>query len=299
MEYKNIEVIKFKICKLFLLFIIFYLNCQVEKKQEIQSSFISDQCMEGNCKDGIGKMQYLNGSLYFGSFKNGKQNGKGKEIWKGFQYEGDFLNDEKTGVGKLTFPDGANYLGGFKKGNFNGKGVFKKPNGNTIEGEWVDGNLTGKAKSILEDGTTYLGPFQKGVPEGQGEETYPNGMKYVGQWSQGFRHGKGILFDSRENILVQGNFTKGGFPENYTRIQPDSILLKDVNSWIQKIEYNCSEIENLEYFQLTEDKNKTSHVWIYNICDRGVGYFINFYPDKKGGSFFEIDLKKTKINKNK
>ena len=63
--------------------------------------------------NGYGKL-VQNGSTYEGEFKNGKQEGEGKEIWNdGAFYEGHYEHGLRNGKGKFTWQEGTTYEGGF------------------------------------------------------------------------------------------------------------------------------------------------------------------------------------------
>src|SRR3989338_1678469 len=79
-------------------------------------------CDAEQIKDGFGKAQLPDSSVYDGNFKNGLFNGKGT----------------------LTRRDGARYEGEFKDGLFDGKGIVNHSNGVKYEGEFKDGLANGK-----------------------------------------------------------------------------------------------------------------------------------------------------------
>jgi hypothetical protein len=257
----------------------------------IQDLDSQQQCLEGNCKDGFGKMLAENGKLYVGQWKNSMRHGKGKETSNGFTYNGDFEKDLFHGKGELEFPDGAKYVGEFKEGNFHGKGLFTRADGGSIDSEWQENQPVGFVKSVLSDGTTYLGPFENSAPEGKGKEIYPNQVYYEGLWHLGKRHGAGVIKDSREKIIFEGEFKDGQLPTEYQEAGPSEVLVKDVNRFVQILEPTCKEIQNEGFFEYKKEGPKHFHIWLYNICGKGVGYYLNFTADPNGGVVFEFDLK--------
>jgi antitoxin component YwqK of YwqJK toxin-antitoxin module len=106
------------------------------------SFFISHaQCISGDCTNGIGIMNYSDGSKYEGEFVNHLKEGKGVLVWKnGDKYSGDFKNDLPHGKGKYSWPDGASY-----------------------DGDWVNNKRNGKGKTILANGIIYDGVYVKGI----------------------------------------------------------------------------------------------------------------------------------------
>jgi len=253
-----------------------------------------DVCESGDCQNGIGTLKYENGMVYSGNWKNSQKNGFGKETFKNFEYEGEFLNNEHDGKGTLIFPDGARYVGNFSKNEMQGKGCFTRPDGSYLDGDWVDSKPEGKIKSVLKNGTILIGDYKNGIPEGYGEESYINGSKYSGMWKQGNKHGLGKITDARGKIIIEGTFSGGNIPDFYTQVEPDSILRNDVNKFIFILENKCKNIKNLAHFRINSNGDDYSEIWIYDICNEQVGYFLKFKPDGKGGTFFEIDMKKNK-----
>lgn len=108
-----------------------------------------------NCKQGKGKMIFIDGSIYEGDFYLDDIHGKGKlKYSEGYSYEGEFchnkkchngkyldcnnkiiyegewLNDLYHGNGILYYSNGKiKYKGEFKKGHFNGIGIHYLSNG--------------------------------------------------------------------------------------------------------------------------------------------------------------------------
>ena len=100
---------------------------------------------------GMGTINFVDGSIYVGEFKDGKMHGKGVFTWsdgdtydgefqkgkkcghgvflyaEGFRYEGAFFDDKKHGIGVWTSVDcKTKYHGDYKYGMANGKGIWTK-----------------------------------------------------------------------------------------------------------------------------------------------------------------------------
>lgn len=85
-----------------------------------------------------GPLRLQNGVFYEGQWKNGKRNGRGKQIWKeGSIYEGYFVDDKANGKGRLVHA-----------------------NGEVYEGDWVDGLAEGNGELFKLDGSCYQGEFK-------------------------------------------------------------------------------------------------------------------------------------------
>ncbi|MCX8000455.1 MAG: hypothetical protein N3A69_16130, partial [Leptospiraceae bacterium] len=90
-------------------FSLFVANCSSgDKKEEStesqQEAAVTAKCVDGDCKNGKGVLEYSNGDKYEGEFKQGRFEGKGKYSFKaGDVYEGDFVQDKFSGKGKYTF----------------------------------------------------------------------------------------------------------------------------------------------------------------------------------------------------
>ena len=59
------------------------------------SATVYAQCIEGNCQNGKGTMQFPGGSKYIGEWKNGQMNGKGEFLFSsGASYVGEWREDK-------------------------------------------------------------------------------------------------------------------------------------------------------------------------------------------------------------
>lgn len=59
--------------------------------------------------------QYDNGSVYEGTFRNGRQHGKGTyRLPNGYEYSGDWVDGEIRGQGRARYPNGSVYEGAFE-----------------------------------------------------------------------------------------------------------------------------------------------------------------------------------------
>jgi hypothetical protein len=108
-------------------------------------------------------MEYNNGFMYDGEWKDGKRDGK---------------------IGVLTYPNGGEtleYRGSFKDDKFDGEGVLAMRNGDRFEGMFSAGKLEGNGTHILNNGDVeYVGKYENGKPHGLGVKTYEDGGVYSG-----------------------------------------------------------------------------------------------------------------------
>lgn len=89
-----------------------------------------------------GKMTYPDGSIYEGSWIDGKRHGKGNcSFLDGGVYLGDFHEGNFHGEGKMTWSDGGSYAGAWCQGEMHGHGVELRPDDGTIghSGVWQQG----------------------------------------------------------------------------------------------------------------------------------------------------------------
>lgn len=69
-----------RLCVFFSLFTnLFFIQFSINVAAQSVNN-LGDTCLTGNCTNGIGKMHYVNGNQYEGTFKNGLPNGKGTMI---------------------------------------------------------------------------------------------------------------------------------------------------------------------------------------------------------------------------
>lgn len=184
-----------------------------------------DQCTEGDCKNGAGKLVYADGASYYqGEFKNGKREGKGvfagackfigscakgeEEITK---CEGTWKDDLRDGAIKCSFKSGDSFEGNFSGGKKEGDGTYTWAKGDVVKGQWKSDKLDGKATMTWKSGGSYTGDYAEGVIEGKGEFTYPSGEKYVGDVKNWKQNGQGTKYYSNGKVHYKGEF-KDGLP---------------------------------------------------------------------------------------
>jgi len=106
-----------KLLVIYLLFFSFSSFAQIDNKE--------GKCVEGDCINGNGTMQYSDGSSYTGRWKDSKADGLGTKTWANGQiYVGEFKNDKKDGVGTQTRLDGSKFVGYWKNGKLDGQGIL-------------------------------------------------------------------------------------------------------------------------------------------------------------------------------
>ncbi|MDY7395660.1 hypothetical protein UMM65_10435 [Aureibaculum sp. 2210JD6-5] len=141
------------------------------------------KCVNGDCKNGQGKMNYSNGDSYLGNFKNGFREGVGIYNWaNGDKYSGEWIKGNRTGTGTFTWANGNEFIGKYKDNKqLDGVGFFT----------W-------------KNGTKYKGQFVNTLMHGYGELYYATGDVYKGDFAKNKRHGKGKLYDKSGKLVYDG-----------------------------------------------------------------------------------------------
>ena len=87
--------------------------------------------------NGIGLVEQLDGSSYFGEWKDGENHGFGAFKCAQSHYKGEWKAHAKNGYGYETQVDGYIYYGEWKNGKREGYGLLKYPNGDIYDGQWL------------------------------------------------------------------------------------------------------------------------------------------------------------------
>lgn len=204
----------------------------------------SQKCISGDCINGTGTFQYIDGTIFNGQWKNGERNGYGVKICTdGQRYEGYWKDDKEHGYGKHIGADSSTYEGEWIKGKAEGYGVFKDTNMTGYIGYWKGGYRNGEGiyfNNVYRD-SSFVGIWKDGWIRlmdpvfpidtakgkwnskggrftGIGEEHYSwkqldtiNGdlglmIKYVGEFKNGIETGKGEgIFQSGEKYIGEFN----------------------------------------------------------------------------------------------
>ena len=141
--------------------------------------------------DGQGKMEYTNGQVYEGEWKNGVRSGQGRCTWPdGGYYDGEWANDKWNGQGTNYIggsKDVGFYVGGFVDGERDGHGIYTWPSGDSIETEWVNGVKNGKGTYTWSGGTVAAGEYVDDEWDGEWTITYADGTVETRQYDHGTR----------------------------------------------------------------------------------------------------------------
>lgn len=130
--------------------------------------------------DGLGMIQYEDGNIYYGEWKNGwKTHGKMRYI-NGDVYSGEFKNENYHGKGTLTLSNGDVYSGELKNGICHGKGTFTWSNGDILDGIWENGvKVSGKLSYSDKRPTRIINRYRLYVIGYEGEMQFLNKKREV------------------------------------------------------------------------------------------------------------------------
>lgn len=118
-----------------------------------------EKCISGNCINGFGIYRYVSGSIFEGSFIEGKPL-----------------------KGVYRFPNGDYYKGDFQNNRFHGNGYYYyKKSGNTFVGNYTNGEKT-YGTFTYSDGSTYTGNFKNQKKDGRGKLVTAKGKVFDGYW---------------------------------------------------------------------------------------------------------------------
>ena len=167
-----------------------------EISREVEKNNTSGR-ISGDCTNGFGKWRFQSGSVYEGTWRDGKMHGRGKFTWA----------------------DKDRYEGEYVAGKMEGRGVYHFKNGEVYDGEWAADKRQGQGRFTWPDGRVYEGPYVNGVQEGAGVFTTSTGKVYktvhrggkeVSRVEQGTAREHAVATD--EPDFVEDS-SRGGLPE--------------------------------------------------------------------------------------
>ena len=160
---------------------------------------------------GEAQIKYTDGNIYEGELSEELEpQGNGVMTYPdGSVYSGTWQEGKRHGTGKLTYLDGRVYDGAWKEGERHGNGTYRDIHGNRYTGNWGGNGFSGDAQIKYANGDMYEGELSEELePEGYGLMNYSDDSVYRGTWQVGVRHGMGTLqhYNSKS---YYGNWEKG------------------------------------------------------------------------------------------
>ena len=123
-----------------------------------------NQCIMGDCTNGVGLQMFEHGCLFLG-------------YWKNYH-----IND----YGIYYYEDGSAFYGHIYHNNEEGYGVNLFHSGDVYVGNWHDAKEGGKGKYIFKNGQYYIGGWQDALRTGQGTLYNKDGsIAMTGTWLYG------------------------------------------------------------------------------------------------------------------
>ncbi|AGC77677.1 hypothetical protein LX97_02140 [Nonlabens dokdonensis] len=187
---------------------------ETTKTVETTSTTTDYQCVEGDCKEGWGRV-----------------------VVNDIITDATFINSEMTGVAYITYPSDSYYHGEYVQNRRSGVGIYKWTNGNRYIGKWKDGKQHGygftmnkenqiTSAGLFENGkllTSYYDDYNNGKSTGNctgncfdgfGMYSYNNGDKYWGFFSSGKRAHIGI-YSWNNGSIYTGSYMEQGKRTGY------------------------------------------------------------------------------------
>lgn len=200
---------------------------------------LGQNCIEGNCVNGYGVIEYNNGTKYYGEFKNSKFNGLGVLTFESYVFNGFWQDGIMNGKG-FTSNENCNYFGELINSIPTGEGQFKYNDGSiAISKKWMKINNSG----YPERHSIY----------GIGEITYSENVYYIGEIIDGVPNGKGTYFNNGE--IKFGIYKDGELFGGYNEATRETYELVDSKGY----KYFCTTSKNEYCYYLTDVNDK---VWM-------------------------------------
>jgi hypothetical protein len=162
-------------------------------------------CVQSECQNGPGVMEFADGSIYRGQFVEGEMVHGMLADPEGDIYTGDFADGERNGYGTYTYREtGGEYSGQFRDGDSEGFGKYhfaQGVSGESYVGEFKDNVRHGYGEyNHPDDGRRYIGQMRDNRFEGFGlfervlkGSVDPFEFRYVGAFKNNQMHGQGIM----------------------------------------------------------------------------------------------------------
>jgi len=136
------------------------------------------------------QVSYSSGAVYTGELDGDFRDGIGRLVCtNGDSYEGEWKHDQRSGFGVSRWRDGSHYLGFFRSDQRWGPGEYYYVDGSKYAGEWSADDMDGLGMQTFEDGRCYFGQWKAGKREGVGRMRGRDGSEGRGMWAEGKRHG--------------------------------------------------------------------------------------------------------------
>ena len=239
--------------------------------QNIKGNFLYNKL------NGYGEVHNLeNGYEYWGNWENDQQMGRGREEWSGgSSYEGNYEYGNKEGIGKYTWEDGTFYHGEWKNNKIHGLGFYKWADGRQYIGEWKNAKMNGFGISIWKNGQ-YIGNYKDDKRWGFGVYIDNNKNKYEGFWENGQHKSYGRYIKNDGNVKI-------GFSEGNKLTK----IISDENEFA---------IRNEELNNLVEENNKKI-LYIYQSIKKLLGQDYNNNDDDNDNNDNDNNLSENDIDK--
>jgi len=161
--------------------------------------------------------------FYVGEFNEGKQHGKGLEIFaERYLYFGEWENGKWVGKGIVLSSNpetGGLYQGDLSDSKSHGIGIKIWNNGPRFEGEWQENRMHGQGSYFWDTGEKYEGQWENGMMNGAGTNFWADGTKHIGQWKRGAAHGRGSRH-SPNGTITEGEWENGHQVHVYSTHNP-------------------------------------------------------------------------------
>jgi hypothetical protein len=228
--------------------------------------------------EGLGKLTYPSGQYLKGNFKYNKLNGYGEvhNLENGYEYWGNWENDQQMGRGREEWTGGSSYEGNYEYGNKEGIGKYTWEDGTFYHGEWKNNKIHGLGFYKWADGRQYIGEWKNAKMNGFGISIWNHGQ-YIGNYRDDKRWGFGVYIDNNKNKYE--GFWENGQHKSFGRYIKNDGSVKigySEGNKLSKIISNENEflIRNDELNNLVEENNKKI-IYIYQSIKKLLGQDYN------------------------